>query len=100
MKRQEFLMLRHLPKRLTAEEAAWLLGFAQEHIPLLVGAGLLAVLGDPPKNGDKFFHLPEILEFAEDRRKMARACDVLVNTWKARNRKAREKAALANSNKH
>ena len=86
-------MLRHLPKRLTTEETAWLLGFAPEHIPLLVGAGLLAALGNPPKNGDKYFHLPEILEFAQDRRKMARASDVLVSTWKAR-----DKAALADSN--
>jgi len=37
----QFLNLRNLPARLTAEETSWLLGFNPHDIPILIATGLL-----------------------------------------------------------
>lgn len=42
---QEFLMLRTVPARLGVRETAWLLGFNESDIPVLVAHGLLKPLG-------------------------------------------------------
>ena len=41
---ERFLNLKHLPGRLTREQAASFLGFKAEEIPVLIGKGLLKPL--------------------------------------------------------
>jgi hypothetical protein len=53
--REQFLNLKVTPARLTAEEAAWYLGFQAHEIPILVAKGLLKPLGRPPTTGVKYF---------------------------------------------
>jgi len=53
--RKEILNLVSLPGRLNAAEAAWRLGFEPDHIPILVTAGQLKPLGNPPPGAVKFF---------------------------------------------
>jgi spermidine/putrescine transport system permease protein len=55
------LSLRHLPARLNAEEAGWLLGFTKEEITILVAKKILKPLGNPSINGRKSFSAAEIL---------------------------------------
>ncbi len=40
---ESFLNLTNTPGRLTAEQAAWFLGFSAHEIPILVAKGLLKV---------------------------------------------------------
>src|SRR4051812_41108267 len=56
-----FLNLRHLPARLDLEQAAALLGHHPDHIPILVEGKLLKPLGNPPKNGIKWFSCSDVL---------------------------------------
>ena len=55
-------LLGHLPARLTAEQAAWVLNCRLHDVPILVGARLLRPLGNPPPNGIKFFATADVLE--------------------------------------
>ena len=52
---ERFLNLRNIPARVTAEQAAGILGIAPHEIPILMGRGLFKPLGHPPPNGQKFF---------------------------------------------
>ncbi|MEO7675353.1 MAG: hypothetical protein ABIV39_01150 [Verrucomicrobiota bacterium] len=61
-----FLSLcRKFPARLSVEQVAWLLNCAPQNIRILVRAGLLKPLGDPPENGEKVFSADEILELTK-----------------------------------
>jgi len=51
--RQEFLNMKTYPARLNTQEAAWFLGFASHDMPIMIRAGLLKPLGNPPSNGVK-----------------------------------------------
>ena len=59
------LSLRHLPARLNAEEAGWLLGFTMEEITILVAKKILKPLGNPSINGRKSFSAAGILRLGE-----------------------------------
>jgi hypothetical protein len=54
------------PARLTAEQAAWVLNCQTHDVPILVVARLLKPLGNPQKNGIKFFATSELLELVKD----------------------------------
>ena len=60
-------LLGQLPARLTAEQAAWVLGCQPHDMPALVAAKLLKPLGNPPANGIKFFATVDLLESSRDR---------------------------------
>ncbi len=85
MEKREFLELRHLPARLDSHQAAWLLGFEPEHIPILTKSGLLRPLGRPAQNGPKYFSSATIQELARDPKWLGKASDTLVGYWQARN---------------
>ncbi len=97
--RKELLSLVTLPARLGITEAAWLLGFAENDITVLVAAGLLKPLGRPPASGSKFFATVELQELRGDTRWLAKASDAIVNHWRAKNagrqNKGETRAALA-----
>jgi hypothetical protein len=83
--RQQFLSLKHFPGRLTAQEAAWFLGFSSHEIPMLLGARLIKPLGHPPENGLKFFLRAELERVQDDPLWMAKACDAILKYWKSQN---------------
>jgi hypothetical protein len=83
--RREFLNLSHLPARLSLGEAAWLLGFTEHDISVLVAAGLLKPLGRPPSSGSKYFSTCELQQLRADARWLGKASDATVNYWRKKN---------------
>lgn len=83
--KKDFLALPVPPARLTIAETAWLLGFAEQDISVLVSVGLLKPLGHPPQSGSKYFASADILVLRTDTRWLARASDAIVNYWKRKN---------------
>ena len=83
--RKDFLSLRNLPARLGIGETAWLLGFGENDIPVLVSSGLLKPLGKPTATGSKYFAAVEIQNFRNDTRWLGKASDVIVNHWRSKN---------------
>jgi len=83
--KREFLSLAHPPARLGLTETAWLLGFTEHDLSLLVSAGLLKPLGRPPPSGSKHFATVELQTLRCDARWLARASDALVRHWRMKN---------------
>jgi hypothetical protein len=82
---RDLLNLRRLPAMLTIAQTAVLLNRGEHDIPVLLRAGLLKPLGDPPPNAVKFFATVEVLELAEDRKALDRICSVLTEYWRGKN---------------
>jgi len=80
-----FLNLKTAPARLTAEQAAWYLGFSAHEIPILVTEGMLKPLGHPAQNAPKFFAFTALEEYRRDLKWLAKACDTISEHWKDRN---------------
>ena len=84
-------LLQILPARLNAFQAAYLLGFQEHDIPILVAQGLLRPLGKPVQNAIKYFAAKEILRLREDESFLAKATIAVANRWSKQN--ARKKSA-------
>jgi len=93
--KEHFLNLRLVPARLTAEEAAWYLGFAPHDIPVLMAKGLLKPLGHPSDNAVKFFALATLEPLRSDIKWLSRATDAMLDYW--RNKNARKTTVLDSS---
>ena len=89
--KKDFLFLSTPPARLGVNETAWLLGFNEHDIPVLVAAGLLRPLGRPTASGSKFFATVELQNLRSDTRWLARASDAMVNHWRNKNAGRRNK---------
>jgi hypothetical protein len=86
--RKEFLNLLSPPGRVNANEAAWKLGFEPDHIPILVSAGLLKPIGNPPPGAMKFF-LTAVIELNKnDAKWMTKASEAVRLKWKEKNERA------------
>jgi hypothetical protein len=83
--RKDFLSVRTQPARVGVEEAAWYLGFAPHDIPVLVSAGLLKPLGNPPSSGTKFFATATLQKLRDDLKWLSRASDAIVRHWQTKN---------------
>lgn len=83
----QFLNLRNVPARLTAEEAAWFLGFSPHDIPVLMASGLLKPLGQPVQNSVKYFAWAVLCELRQDARWQFRATNEVMQHWRKRNQK-------------
>ena len=79
------LLLGHLPARLTAEQAAWVLNCQPHDVPILVAARLLKPLGNPPPNSVEFFAASELLELVQDRAWLAKVTNAVNQHWQKRN---------------
>ncbi len=88
----QFLTLRQLPARLTAEQAAWLLNCQPHDIPALVAAKLIKPLGNPPQNGIKFFATADLVEASKDRHWLARMSGTIYQHWQRRNARQKDLA--------
>jgi hypothetical protein len=71
-----------LPARLTAEQAAEILGFLPHEIAVLMRAGLLKPLGRPAPNAHKYFCVVEIQELSQNREWLAKATQQVSKSWK------------------
>jgi hypothetical protein len=65
------------PARLTVEQVGWLLSCAPTHIRILVQAGLLKPLGNPPLNSEKLFGPEEILGLTKDAKWFAKVTNTI-----------------------
>jgi len=83
--RERFLNLKYLPARLTAEHAAWFLGFTAHEIPILLAKGLLKPLGHPAHNGQKFFLAATLEDLRRDEKWFSKASDAIVEYWRYKN---------------
>ncbi len=92
---ERFLNLKSPPGRLTAEQAAWFLGFSTHEIPILVNRGLLRPLGRPAHNGQKFFLAATLDELRRDEKWFAKACDAVVEYWRDKNSRKGQNGASA-----
>jgi hypothetical protein len=73
------------PARLTAEQAAWVLGCQAHDVPILVSSRLLKPLGNPAPNGIKFFATADILELVKDRSWLAKITNTVNQHWQRQN---------------
>src|ERR1035441_805761 len=92
------LLLGHLPARLTAEQAAWVLNCQPHDVPILVAARLLKPLGNPPPNSVKFFAASELLELVEDRGWLGKFTNALNQHWQKKN--AAKKNCVTNNSQN
>lgn len=81
-----FALLGHLPARLTAEQAAWVLNCQAHDMPILVSSRLLKPLGNPPPNGVKFFSTADVLELTRDRAWLVKVTNAVTQHWQTKNR--------------
>jgi hypothetical protein len=88
-----FLTIRHLPSRVTAEQAAWLLNCQVHDIPALVAAKLIKPLGHAPQNATKFFATADVLEHTKDRQWLARMSTAIYQHWHSKNHRQKEVTA-------
>ena len=95
--RKEILNLVSLPGRMNAAEAAWRLGFEPDHIPILVTAGQLKPLGNPPPGAVKFFLTAEIEQKKGDARWMNKATELIRLKVKDKNERAAKSRTLKGS---
>ena len=93
--KKDFLSLVTPPARVGIIETAWLLGFNEHDIPVLVSAGLLRPLGHPATTGSKYFATVELQTLRNDMRWLAKASDAIVNYWREKNAGRRDKVAMA-----
>ena len=80
-----FMIHGHLPARVSAEQAGWLLNCLPHNIPVLVGARLLKPLGNPPANGYKYFATADIIELSKDKAWLGRMTNAIHNYWRNKN---------------
>lgn len=82
---QSLLNTRRLPARLSVDQAACLLGFADHDIPILVRAKCLKPLGNPAKNAQKYFSSVEIERLAQEKDWLDKATKVISRHWQQAN---------------
>ncbi len=91
--KKDFLSLAIPPARLGINEAAWMLGFGEHDISVLVSAGLLKPLGHPTASGFKYFATVELQKLRMDTRWLGKESDIIVNDWKSKTGGRRQKPA-------
>jgi hypothetical protein len=82
---KEFLNMAARPGRVTMEQAAWVLGFGEHEIPILMAKGLLKPLGHPAHNGQKFFLTATLDDLRRDEKWFSKASDAVLEYWRYKN---------------
>jgi hypothetical protein len=96
---QRFLaLLGHLPARLTAEQAAWVLNCQAHDVPILVSSRLLKPLGSPQANAVKFFATADVLEFAKDRAWLVKVTNAVCHHWRGQNERRKGRSTEMRQN--
>lgn len=81
----QFMTLRRLPARLTARQVAWLLGFQEPQISVLVSVGALEPLGSPAQNAQKIFARDAIQSLENDVKWLDKSSRKVGEYWKRKN---------------
>ena len=97
---RDLLNLRRLPAMLTTAQTAVLLNRGEHDVPVLVRAGLLKPLGDPPPNAVKYFATVEVLELADNRNSLERICAVLTEYWRGKNERRMDSSRVDAGTSH
>ncbi len=95
---RELLNLRRLPAMLNTAQTAVLLGLADHDIPVLVRAGLLEPLGNPPPNAVKSFSTLQVLELAGEIAMLSKIRHTVYEYWRGKN--AEQARVCRSSNGH
>lgn len=96
---QRFLaLLGHLPARLTAEQAAWVLNCQAHDVPILVSTRLLKPLGSPQANAVKFFATADVLELAKDKAWLVKITNAVSHHWRGQNERRKGRPAEVRQN--
>src|ERR1017187_976548 len=82
---RELLNLRRLPAMLNTPQTAVLLGLGEHDIPVLIAAGLLNPLGNPPNNAVKYFSTVEVLEMAGESAVLNKIRSTVYQYWRGKN---------------
>jgi hypothetical protein len=82
---KELLNLRRLPAMLNTPQTAVLLGLGEHDIPVLIAAGLLKPLGNPPSNAVKYFGTVEVLEMAGESAILNKIRSTVYQYWRDKN---------------
>lgn len=82
---ERFLNLAEKPARLTMPQAAWLLGFGEHELSILMARGLLKPLGHPASNGQKFFLTTMLEDLRRDEKWFTKASDAVLEYWRDKN---------------
>ena len=82
---RELLNLRRLPAMLNMAQTAVMLGLAEHDIPVLIAAGLLKPLGNPPANAVKYFSTVEVLEMAGESAVLNKIRSTVYQYWRGKN---------------
>ena len=83
----KLLGLRRLPGRITAEQAAKLLGFETHDIPVLLKSKELRALGCPSQQSVKYFASSAIEELSRNEKWLSHATRLIQNNWSRQNQK-------------
>jgi len=83
------------PARLTAEEAAWVLGCQPHDVPILVASRMLKPLGNPAQNAIKFFATMEVLELVRDRSWLAKMTNIICQHWHKKNTRTKSNNTIS-----
>ena len=82
---KELLNLRRLPAMLNTAQTAVMLGLGEHDIPVLIAAGLLKPLGDPPTNAVKYFSTVTVLEMAGESTVLNEIRSTVYQYWRHKN---------------
>ncbi len=82
---KELLNMRRLPAMLDPGQTAALIGYAEHDIPVLVSAGLLKPLGNPPANSVKHFATVQVMELAGEIALLSEMRNVVYERWRIKN---------------
>ena len=96
---ERFLNLKTHPERLTAEEAAWMLGYAAHEIPILIAKNLLKPLGHPAHNGPKHFLTAALKDLERDEKWHSKAADTVMEYWRHKNGRKQDSAESRQSSR-
>ena len=96
----ELLNLRRLPAMLNAAQTAVMLGLAEHDIPVLVRAGLLRPLGDPPANAVKSFSTAHVLELAGESAMLNKIRKAVYQYWREKNEEKDRPCRVRNGHSH
>lgn len=82
---KELLNMRRLPAMLNPGQAAALIGYAEHDIPVLINAGMLKPLGNPPANSVKHFATVQVMELAGEIAQLSKMRNVVYEHWRSKN---------------
>ena len=93
----QFWLSAIMPARLTAYQAAKVLGFEEHQIPVLVANRMLKPLGKPVSNAYKYFAASEIEILARDAAWLSKATQIIYDYWHGKKKRKSANASPPNA---